>query len=213
MNSTKYAAVICIAVGCGAVTAQVKTGYMGIEGGYSSIADQSDDLKNAAVSAYGGTATATQKTSVASYRIYGGMDVNDKVSLELGYLGSSTVTSTLTGRSSGAVNYSLDIGLKLTGYDYSVLWFPNRTSTQRGGFLRFGGHSTKLSGSGSIVASGNTYSSNISDSGTGLQFGFGYEGGLTKTIDYRVGVSRYNKVAGESGTGFTVLSAGLISRF
>ena len=196
-----------------AVMAQVKTGYMGIEGGYSSVSDQSDELKNAAVSSYGGTASASQKTGITSYRIYGGMDVNDKISLELGYMGSSSVTATLSGRSSGAVNYSMDIGLKLTGYDYSVMWFPNRTSTQRGGFLRIGGHNTKLSGSGAVVVSGTRYSSNISDSGTGLQFGVGYEGDLTQTIDYRVGVSRYNKVAGESGTGVSVISAGLISRF
>ena len=198
---------------CAVASAQMTSGYMGFEGGYSSITDDSDSLRSKAIADFGGTATASQKTGVSSYRVFGGVDVNDKVSLELGYIASSSVSSTLSGRSSTAVNYTLDIGAKLTGFDYSAVWFPNRTSSQRGGFVKFGGHSTKISGNGSVVASGKTYSAELSTSGTGLQFGIGYEGDLTKTVDYRLGISRYSKLAGESGSGVTVLSAGVISRF
>ena len=213
ITKKKYASLVFAVLASTAVTAQVNTGYIGVEGGYSIINDQSDELKNGAISSYGGTASASMKTGITSYRLYGGFDVNDKISLELGYLGSSSINASVSGRSSGAVNYAIDLSLKLTGYDYSVMWYPNRTSTVRGGFVKIGGHNTKLSGTGTAVASGNTYRSDISDSGTGLQFGVGYEGALTKTVDYRLGVTRYNKVAGESGTGVSVISAGVITRF
>jgi len=187
--------------------------YGGLELGRASIANQAGELTSSLVTEFGGTATATQSSSVNDYRFFGGYKLNEIVDFELGYFQSSSVKMSFSGLSSGSDSYTGTLGIKYAGFDYSVLLRPAVSTGMHGLFFRLGGHSLKSTETTSVTASGTTASSKTKESGAGTLFGIGYDLNIAKNSDLRVSVNRLNSLAGQSDTGATFFSVGVLTRF
>jgi hypothetical protein len=187
--------------------------YGGLEVGRATVSNQTGDVTSDLVSQLGGTATATQSSSVNDYRFFGGYKLNENVDLELGYLQTSRVGVNFSGRSSGSVSYTGTAGIKYSGFDYSVLLRPAVSSGMNNLFFRLGGHSLKSTVDSSFTVSGTSYSTKTKESGAGTLFGIGYDLNVAKNADLRVSVNRLNSLAGQSDANVTVYSVGVLARF
>ena len=187
--------------------------YGGLEVGRSNVANQTGTLTSSLVSLLGGSASATQGSSINDYRVFGGYKLNENVNFELGYLQTSSLGLNFSGRSSGSVAYTGSAGFKFSGFDYSVLLRPDVATGMNGLFFRLGGHSLKSTTDVSVTVSGSSTSSTTSQSGTGTLFGIGYDINIAKNVDLRASVNRLNKLAGQSDANATVYSVGVLTRF
>ncbi len=212
----KLAATAAIVTSLGAVQAQSNPPekfYAGLEVGHTNVSDSTGALTNGLVSQLGGSASATQDSSINDYRIFGGYKLNENVNFELGYLQTSSLGANFSGRSSGSVAYAGSAASKFAGLDYSVLLRPDVATGMNGLFFRLGGHSLKSTSDASITVLGRTTSSSTNQSGSGTMFGIGYDINIAKNADARVSLNRLNKIAGESDSTATVLSIGVLTRF
>lgn len=212
----KLAAVAALLSSLGAAQAQSNSPekfYGGLEVGRANVTDQTGELTRGLVSQVGGTASATQSSSVNDYRIFGGYKLNENVNFELGYVQTSSFGVNFSGRSSGSVAYAGSAGLKFAGFDYSVLLRPDVATGMNGLFFRLGGHSLKSTTDVNFTVSGSNYSSTTKESGTGTMYGIGYDLNIAKNAALRVSVNRLNKIAGQSDANATVYSVGVLTRF
>lgn len=187
--------------------------YGGLEVGRATVSNQTGDVTSSLVSLLGGTATATQSSSVNDYRFFGGYKLNEIVELELGYLQSSRVGINYSGRSSGSVSYTGTAGVKFAGFDYSVLLRPAVSTGWNALFFRLGGHSLKSTVDSSLTVSGTNISTKTKESGAGTLFGIGYDLNIAKNADLRISVNRLNSLAGQSDANVTAYSVGVLARF
>lgn len=187
--------------------------YAGIVAGSVNVQDETGGLTTSLVNNLGGSASATQDSSVAVGRVFVGYKASENIDLEVGYFGSDTDTINFSGRSGGGVAYSGSLGGTVTGFDYSVLLRPNLASGFNGVYLRLGGHSSKLDGSGSISVNGGTYGISASESGSGFLYGIGYDGPITKNLDWRVDFSSYRGLGGDSSAYANLYMVGILGRF
>jgi hypothetical protein len=160
-----------------------------------------------------GSASATQDAAVRDFRIFGGYKVNENIDLELGYMQTSNFGMNVSGRSGGGVNYAMSVSAKYSGVDYTAVVRPSVDSGYNNLFARIGFTNYKGEATGSVSASGNTYTSNGSVSGSGNIYGFGYDAPLNTNMSVRMSVNRLTKIAGESDTSATIYSIGLVNRF
>lgn len=187
--------------------------YAGIMAGRGNVQDATGVLTTALVNDLGGSASATQDSSVAVGRAFVGYKASENIDLEVGYFGSASETINFSGRSSGGVAYSGSVGATVTGFDYSVLLRPNLASGFNGAYLRLGGHSSKFDASASFSFNGGTANGSASESGSGFLYGIGYDGSITKNLDWRVDFSSYRSLAGDSSVSTNVYSVGILGRF
>jgi hypothetical protein len=215
MKKIKLVIIAAAVVTLTSVNAQSLDGkfYGGAEFGSSKLSDDTKSGTAALVSAFGGSASATQDSSVSNYRIFGGYKVNENVDLELGYIQTSSFSLNFSGRSGGGVAYTGGISAKVAGYDYSVLLRPSIATSYNNVFFRIGQHHYSTDTSGSISAGGSSASFNDSKSGNGTIFGIGYDATIDKDIDVRLSVNRLAKISGDSDSSATVYSVGLLKRF
>lgn len=212
----KLTAVAALITVLGAAQAQSNTPekfYGGLEVGRASVANETGPLTSALVSEVGGSASATQDSSINDYRIFGGYKLNENVNFELGYVQTSSLGLNFSGVSGGSSAYTGSATQKFSGFDYSVLLRPNVSTGWNNMFFRVGGHSLK--GSVDVTINGGGGSASVTDkfSGTGTLFGLGYDLNVAKNVDVRVSVNRLNKIAGRSDSDATIYSLGVLTRF
>jgi hypothetical protein len=187
--------------------------YFGIEVGSTKVDNASGPVAASFVTAVGGTATATQNTTITATQLVGGYKATENVDVELAYANSSKLSLNFNGVSSGSVAYAGAVGMKISGFSYSVNLRPSVSTGFNGAFLKIGGHNfdadltTSLSSGSASIASSSTIS------GSGTLFGIGYDIPLDNASDVRVSWTKYNKIAGESEITAKFLNIGYIRRF
>jgi len=196
------------------VIAQESKWYVGGELGSSKVDNSTPWIASSLVSQLGGTATATQNTSVGVARIFGGYKVNEMVDLELGYFQSGDINYRASGVSSGLVAYAAALDVNYSGFDYSVLLRPlTFNDTAKGFFLKFGGHRSQAEADIRITSGSVSLRASSKDSGSGTLYGLGYDFSFSKNMFGRASVTEYKKVAGISDNDGTVYSFGLGYKF
>ena len=187
--------------------------YGGVELGTARIENSTASLTALARSSLGGTASATQDSSVNSYRLFGGYKVHEHVDLEFGYAQTSRFGMNLSGRTGNGVAYTANASTKISGLDYSVLLRPSIASGFNNLFFRVGGHNYTADQSGSVLISGTRLNVNSSESGSGTMYGLGYDAQVAKNIKLRLSANHLNRIAGISGNSGTIYSIGVLTRF
>lgn len=187
--------------------------YFGGEFGSASVENRAQEIADEIVRRTGGTAVVSQTVRNGYGRIFGGVELNENIGVEVGYTQTRKFGLRATGLiDSTAYRFSGDVDV--SGFDYSVILRPSVDSGFNDFFLRLGGHYLKTSGSGSASAAGISVSGSIPDeSGSGLQFGVGYDWTFHENFDARVSVTRLNKVSGFSGNSATLVAVGILARF
>lgn len=216
MNLVKSVAGMALIVGVCNAHAQGNTPekfYVGLEAGRASVANESAEVASGLVSLLGGSATATQSSSVNDYRFFGGYKLNENVDLELGYLQTSRVGLNFSGRSRANVAYTGTAGIKYAGFDFSALLRPAVSSGLNGLFFRLGGHSMVSTTDTSVTVGATNASTRTKERGIGTLFGIGYDLNIAQNVNLRVSANRLNRLAGDSDANITVYSVGVLSRF
>jgi hypothetical protein len=186
--------------------------YLGVDYGIAKLSDETTSTAQSLVSSLGGSATVTQSSSVTNYRFFGGYELTENLGLELGYSKSSDVTLAISGTAGNTysnVSYSGSFATAVSGLDYSMLLRPSIASGINGLFLRIGGHNFTQKTSGSITVSTKTVTSNTSESGNGLLYGFGYDTKIGKGLDFRLEYRKLNDIAGDSSLSATFYTVGI----
>lgn len=187
--------------------------YAGAELGSSALKDRSGELATTLVAQVGGAASATQDSSVGIGRIFGGLNVNENIGLELGYNQTSSFGFRFTGVSGGAVAYAGSASAKVSGLDYSVLLRPSVSTGLNGLFFKVGGHSLEEKVDVAVNAGSVSVASSKTYSGSGMLYGIGYDARLSNTLDMRIAYTYADKIAGSSGDGANIFSIGLVAKF
>jgi len=187
--------------------------YWGGEFGISKLEDNTGNLTSSLVNTLGGSASATQDSTISAFKILGGYRFTENLDLELGYFQSGSANLSFSGVTSGSVSYTGNGNLKWSGFEYAANLRPSVASGWNDLYFRVGGHSSKLEVDVSVTASGYSAYSNNSYSGTGSLYGFGYDQRIGEMMKIRYSVVKYSKVGGESDSGGSVYSVGLIKNF
>jgi Outer membrane protein beta-barrel domain len=196
------------------VMAQDSKWYVGGELGSSKVDNSTPYIANSLVSQLGGTATATQDSSVGVARIFAGYKVNEMVDLELGYFQSGDIGYRASGVTSGSVAYGAALDVNYSGFDYSVLLRPlTFNDAAKGFFLKFGGHRSEAEANIRVTSGSVSVAASSKDSGSGTLYGLGYDFSFSKNMFGRAAVTEYKKVAGISDNDGTVYSLGLGYKF
>lgn len=187
--------------------------YGGAELGSSKLDNQTGTVTSSLVRSLGGSASATQDSSVTDYRFFGGYNFDENVGVELGYMQTSKFGMNVVGRSSGGTNYTASISAKYSGFDYSAIFRPSVASGYNNLFARIG--FTNYKGESTATASVSSYSSSASSStsGSGNIYGFGYDAPLNSNMNIRMSLNKLTKIAGESDSSATIYSIGFTNRF
>lgn len=217
MKNLFIAAAILAAFGAPQALAQSKEfkgGFvLGVEAGYSQLTDDTAAVATSLVNTVGGSATVTQDKNIYFGRLIGGYKIAESFEVELGYIQSSTANLTFNGVSRTAVAYSGKLGVVVSGFDYSMLVRPSISTGMNGLFGRFGGVSLKADRT-LTLATGATSGATVSSlSGTGYQFGFGYDAAIDSGVDLRVSYTRLQQIAGQSGSNANLFSVGILKKF
>ncbi len=191
---------------------QSKT-YFGGEFGMSKVDDATGNLTSSLVSSVGGAATATQDSTVSTFKILGGYRYTDNIDFELAYFQSSTVNLNFNGVSSNSTAYTGNANMKFNGFEYAANLRPSVSTGWNDLYLRVGGHSSKVETSVTVNANAVSASNGTSYSGTGTLYGLGYDHKIDSSMKVRFSAIKYNKVGGESNSGGTVYSVGILKDF
>jgi hypothetical protein len=189
---------------------QSKT-YFGGEFGVSKVDDATGNLTSSLVSAVGGAATATQDSTVSTFKLVGGYRYTENVDLELAYFQSSTINLNFNGVARNSVAYTGNANMKFSGFEYAANLRPSVASGWNDLYFRVGGHSSKVD-YGLTVTGNSTISTSQSYSGTGTLYGLGYDQRIDGTTKVRYSAIKYTKVGGED-VGGTVYSIGIVKDF
>lgn len=187
--------------------------YFGVGVGVNKVDNQVPQFNSAIVSAVGGTVSSTQDSSVNNLRLLGGYKLNESVAVELGYTKTSKANLSFAGNSGGNVAYAGGANVSFAGLDVSAVLRPSVASGWNNAYALIGVHNYSVKASTTFTVGGTGYSASDSDSGTGTMFGFGYDFEITKGLDARLGVTRVNKIGGESDAKTTNYGLTLIQHF
>ena len=186
--------------------------YVGIEFGRVSFKDQTT-VASILVNAVGGSASSVQDTGFSVGRYFAGLYINENFGAEIAYIYSSTASATFSGVSRTAIAYTGTSSVQTTGVDYSALVRPSISSGANGFFARIGGHSLSVKNDVTILTGATSGAASATTSGTGLLYGVGYDGKISDKIDFRVGYTIYNTVAGISGNDNSSFTVGILTKF
>jgi hypothetical protein len=190
--------------------------YAGVDLGSAKIENRAQAIADTFVNVLGGSSTVTQTVRNGALRLYGGYKAFENADFELGYLQSrdfDTSVSGVTGPSYSNTAYSVTGSVKVSGFDYSVLLRPDRSTGMNGFFLRLGGHSYKAEANTTVSIGGTNASINTKESGTGVMYGIGYDVTVNETVDVRFGITQMKKMAGLSDNDATYFSVGVKGNF
>lgn len=214
MKLQKTAAAVLFALAASASFAQTSVGqtYFGFEFGSSKVDDATGTLTTSLVAGLGGSASATQDSSMSTFKALLGYKHSENVDLEVAYLKSSDINLTFAGSTRNSSSYAGTATQSLSGLEFSANLRPDVSTGWNNAFVKLGAHnftadySLKVtSGSASIATSG-------SDSGTGTLYGFGYDYPISSGSNVRIAYTKYSKVAGEDISG-SVIAVGFTKQF
>ena len=216
--SFKNTTLITLLLASSSVFADTSTSkfYGGIDIASASIDNRAQETANTLVGLLGGSTTVTQTVRNGAFRVFGGYKIIENADVELGYLQTQNFNITasgVTGAGFGSTAYSLNGSVKVSGIDYSVLFRPSISTGMNGLFVRVGGHRTTADVTASVSVAGTNVSANSKESGSGMLYGIGYDLNINQTLDVRVGITQYQKIAGASNNDATIYSIGLKGNF
>ena len=189
--------------------------YVGVGVGTSRAASQGDldKFNRDVIAENGGSITSTVDKNVNNFRLIGGMDLNENVAVEIGYMKSSKYALDFSGRTGGGVNYGGNASLKISGFDIAAVVRPSVDSGFNNFFATVGVHNYTSKLNATITAGNVTVAASGKESGSGAMFGFGYDLDLGEGYDLRLAATRLQKISGISDMDATNYSIGLIKRF
>ncbi len=203
-------------IACSYASAQTSPSkwYMGAEYGVAKVENTTQQTATTFVSQLGGSATATQDTTVGIGRIFAGYKLSPMIDLELGYFQSSDIKYRVNGVTSGSTAYAAAVDVDFKGLDYSLLFRPlANDKALKGLFIKVGAHTSEYDAKTSVSAGGVSVRGSVSEDGTGTLYGLGYDLDFAQNLFGRAAVTRYNKVAGVKDNDGTVYSLGIGYRF
>lgn len=207
-------ALLSATTGVMAQSNQFKPGfYAGIELGYATVKDQTQESANTLVNILGGSATVTQDSSIFDGRVFGGYKIIENIDLEIGYAQSNTISQTASGRTSGNVAYSGNIDVSYNGLDYSILLRPSMSTGLNNLYFRVGGTYLTQKASASLSAAGASASTTQNTSGSGYILGLGYDIPVSKSVDIRAAYNYLGNIAGVSNNYSNRFSVGILGKF
>ena len=195
------------------VQAEQSKMYWGGEVGISHLDDQTGAISTGLVNAVGGSASASQDRNVTTFKVVGGYRYTENLDLEVGYFQSATARMNFNGVSSGAVAYTGNANLNFSGVEYAANVRPSVSSGWNELYFRIGGHTSRLETDISINANAVTASANKTYSGSGTLYGLGYDQKFNETTKIRYSAVKYSRVGGESDSGGSVFSIGVVKNF
>jgi hypothetical protein len=195
------------------VQAEQSKMYWGGEVGISHLDDQTGAISTGLVNAVGGSASASQDRNVTTFKVVGGYRYTENLDLEVGYFQSATAHMNFNGVSSGAVAYTGNANLNFSGVEYAATLRPSVSSGWNELYFRIGGHTSRLETDISINANAVTGSANKTYSGSGTLYGLGYDQKFNETTKIRYSAVKYSRVGGESDSGGSVFSIGVVKNF
>lgn len=216
MNKKLLVAALFTFAGTGAMaqSATFKPGfYAGIELGYASLKDQTQETANDLVGAVGGRVSVTQDSGIFDGRLFGGYKIIENIDFELGFTQSGTASQTASGVSRTNVAYTANADISNSGLDYSVLLRPSISTGFNNLFFRVGGTYLTQKTQISASAGGASASQTINTSGSGYLLGLGYDIPVSKSIDVRAAYNYVGNIAGVSNNYSNRFSIGLLGKF
>lgn len=188
--------------------------YGGLEYGSSRIKGQAQELANDLVGLLGGSVTVTQDLSAYTGRLFFGYRVDEKFSVEGGFFRTGNFDVGAVGTSRTGVTYSINGAVDAQGVDISAVYFPMASkSNQEGIFIKGGIHSSSVSTSSTLVATGVRETTSSKNSGIGYLFGVGYDWKFNKDAFLRASVTRLMRLGGESDSDATFYGVGVGTAF
>lgn len=178
-------------------------GYFGVEGGLGFADIGAKETAQQIANLAGSTVTVTYDRATYAGRLFVGAEVTKAIRIEAGYFSTGNLTAKYV--LSGA---SAKESYTASGFDIAAIMKPENQPF----YFKAGVHSSKVSGNGSITIGGSTYSADAKASGTGMLLGAGYEETIDATTSWTLGLTYYNRVAGESRSA-TLASAGIMKKF
>lgn len=197
--------VVGIALGFAFPCAAMSMGlYAGVEGGSAAVADQTNVLARDLVNAYGGYASVTQDINVGMFRGFIGDGIIPGVALEAGYVQTGDVNIDYSGYSSYySTSYAGTGTVSIHGFDFSGVLHPILLGPGSGLFLRAG--ISDYTEEANLTVNG--LSNSTSQSGTGENFGIGYDFGVGLG-DLRTELTFSQNIANDSSSKATSLQVG-----
>ena len=190
--------------------------YGGLDLGSAKVENRAQAIADTFVSVLGGSSSVTQTVRNGAWRLYGGYKAFENADFELGYMQTrdfDTTVSGVTGASYSNTAYSATGSVKVSGFDYSVLLRPDRSTGMNGFFLRLGGHNYKAEATTAVTVGNTNASVNTKESGTGITYGIGYDLTINDAVDIRFGITQMKKIAGLSNNDATYFSVGVKGNF
>ena len=207
--------IVAVLATSAATAASAEGLYIGVGFGTSRAASQGElnNFNRAVVDELGGSITSTVDKNVNNFRFIGGMDLNENVAVEVGYMRSSKYALDFSGQSGGGVNYNGSASLKLSGFDLAAVLRPSIDSGFNDFFAMVGMHNYTSKATATLSIGSVSISETTKESGNGTKFGFGYDWDLGEGYDLRLAVTRLQKISGVSDSDATNYSVGVIKRF
>ena len=188
--------------------AEYKT-YVGVQGGfiYSDNEGNADKTAQDLADASGRTVTYTYEELTWGIRPYGGFNVNDKVSIEVGYIFSGSLDETYKGSTAASGAWNATQGVSVDGVDGAVKFnFDNL-------YAKIGMHQLTVEAFAGFTSNGFTYNGGASRSGSGFLLGGGYQDSLGDDLYWNAEYVYYESVGGISNATMSFFAVGIEKRF
>jgi len=184
--------------------------YGGIELGYANADTGAAETSQYLANLIGQTVSYTYEDSAAIGRIFLGYDIDKSTALEVGYFATGDTENTYTTAGVGGTGSAVE-DFSVSGVDMSVIFRPS----EKGLFLRVGGHYSEVKSTASVAFGGVGYSLTGSgwatEWGTGLLGGLGYDYAMKDSdMKIRGSYTYYNGLGGVSGANMHTLNVGLL---
>ena len=167
----------------------------------------------AMVNTFGGSASETYSTTIASARLYVGTSITSLLGAEMGYQATTPLTINYAGRTGAGVAWTGSQSFTVGLADVFATIHGDKDTILENIYLKAGLHYSTVSASTSVSAGGSTASVSSSSSGTGPALGVMWDKGLATNLDVRVSYTYYGNIAGQSGLNANLYNVGVIYKF
>jgi hypothetical protein len=187
--------------------------YVGFGAGVGSGLSSStmNNVLQALVQTNGGTAQGSTNSTVGFGRIFLGYKINPELDIETGVFGTGNVNTNFTGTGQGG--YSGTDTQSFGGIDLSMLLRLPYQTHLNGLFLRLGVNSTTVNETQVLGNNFGGSSLSIQNTGTGYQWGVGYDLWFSPAANARIEFISYPDLLGMAGNPLNVISLGLMYHF
>ena len=170
------------------------------------------DIQNYLSSKYGGSVKSSADYGSAVFRLIGGYQVAEKITIELGYTNNLGFRASSSGTDGKDTRYNRDDKTSYRGFDIATILRSGIASGFNDLFVTLGLHNYRAT----VSSSANPVAFRDNDSsptGIGILFGGGCDFRLQKNLDLRTTLTRFDRVAGDSNLKITNLGLVLVKHF